>query len=106
MRDDEKWRGEKREAKRDGATLVPNSGRGALKGDAVLGRFLIDYKHYTGSFSITMKNWKKHAKDAWNSNRRHPLIKVVLNDDTELAIVDWHMFKDMLDFYDENGGVY
>lgn len=98
-----KWRGEKREAKRDGSTLVPNSGRGVLKGDAILGDFLIDYKHYTASFSININKWKKHARDAWNQSNRYPLFKVVLNDDVELAVVDWNLFKDMLEVFNEHG---
>lgn len=96
-------RDENREAKRDGAKLVKNSGRGESKGDARLDsphgffKFLIDYKHYEGTFSVKRELWKKLAKDAWNDNHRDPLIKVVYDDGTELAILDWNLFKHLME---------
>lgn len=85
---------EKREARMDGATLVPNSGRGFRKGDAVLDDWLIDYKHNNVTFSITVKNWRKHKKDAWNDGRKEPVYKVVLEDDVKVAVIDWEHFLD------------
>jgi hypothetical protein len=85
-------RGERREAKIDGAKLVPNSGRGYKKGDAVLDGWLIDYKHNASSFTLTRDNWKKHSKDAWNDGHYEPLIKVVFSDNSSVAIIDWDAF--------------
>lgn len=70
---------EGREIKRDGARPVKNSGRGIRKGDAILGDFLIDYKDYTNSFSVSRASWNKHAKDAWNDGHYTPVIVVTLN---------------------------
>jgi hypothetical protein len=80
---------EKREAKKDGAKPVRNSGRGFRKGDATWREFLIDYKHNAKSFTLTLKAWRKHATDAWNEDHRIPCIKVVYEDGTEVGIVPW-----------------
>lgn len=89
-------RDEKREAKMDGARLVRNSGRGEEKGDAILtteyGEWLIDYKHYQSTFSVSKKSWLKLAKDAWNSKHKSPVIKVCY-EGVELAIIDWGDFE-------------
>ena len=91
-------RNESREAKKDGAKLVKNSGRGESKGDARLDSpngvysWLIDYKHYENTFSVSRPNWDKLSKDAWNDNHRSPLIKVVYDNGMELAILNWSDF--------------
>ncbi len=95
---------EKKLAKKDGAKLVANSGRGWQKGDAILPPFLVDYKVYTSSFSISKKNWKKHQADAWDQSEREPLIAVILDGDTRLAVIDWDIFRLFLDHYMENVG--
>lgn len=91
---------ERREAKKDGAKLVKNSGRGLRKGDATLGRYLVDYKHYAKSFTLSSEAWNKHAKDAWKDNYREPLIILKFADGTKLAIVDWNIFKELETFDD------
>jgi hypothetical protein len=92
-------RNERREAKLDGATLVKNSGRGEAKGDAKLTlgpfNFLLDYKHYQKTFSLTQKAWHKLRKDAWNSSHRDPLIKLVWDDGTAVAVVEWDLFEEI-----------
>lgn len=82
-------------AKKDGAKLQPNSGRGMRKGDAILEPFLLDYKEYTTSFSVSETAWNKHKKDSWNEHQRFPAFGLVLNKDTRLAIIDWDMFMEM-----------
>jgi len=94
-------RGERREAKLDQARPVKNSGRGERKGDAVLNnQFLIDYKHNAKSFVLSKKNWDKHAKDAWNDGHYEPLIKVIFDDNSAVAIIEWNTFKE---FLNDNG---
>lgn len=96
---------EKRLAKKDGAKLVKNSGRGWQKGDAILSpplndgciEFLLDYKEYTSSFSISKKNWEKHKMDAWNQKQREACISLVLDGETRLAIIDWQTFMYLLE---------
>ena len=80
---------EKRQAKMDGATPVRNSGRGFHKGDAVWRDYLVDYKHNAKTFTLTNKSWAKHAKDAWNEGHKIPMIKVIFEDGTEVAMVPW-----------------
>lgn len=92
-------RTEKEEIKKDKAKAVKNSGRGIRKGDAVLNKFLVDYKHNGKSFTLNLKSWVKMRKDAWNSNYRYPCISVVLgeNSETKVAIVDWEVFRELVE---------
>ena len=100
---------EKSEAKRDGAVLQKNSGRGKHdKGDAVLEPFLIDYKEYAASFSVSITNWAKLTLDAFKAGRRQPAFKLVLSDDDKnvrLWVIGDEMFHEMreawLEKYDE-----
>lgn len=90
-----------REAKRDGAKLVKNSGRGFHKGDALIGdEFMVDYKHNAKSFSLTNKNWKKLVLDAWGEDRRSPIIKVIFEDDTKIGIIDWAWLQEFIELYE------
>jgi hypothetical protein len=92
-------RTEKEEIKKDKAKAIKNSGRGIRKGDAMLNKFLLDYKHNGKNFTLTHKNWLKMRKDAWNSNYRYPCISVVLgeNSETKVAIVDWEVFRELVE---------
>lgn len=81
---------EKLEARRDGATLVPNSGRGARKGDARLGNLLIDYKFTDkASYALNRDTFNKHDKDAFRE-QLEPVIVVVFDNINRRAIVDWN----------------
>ena len=88
---------EKREAHKDGASLVKNSGRGYEKGDAKLGPFLIDYKFNAKSFTLNIANWRKHRADAMREQNRTPAIIVKFEDDTKVAIISFDWFKELLD---------
>lgn len=96
------------EAQRDGAKLQPNSGRGAhKKGDATLGPFLIDYKEYAKSFSVSMDVWDKLNTDAVLKERKQPALKLVLgpNDGhkhkTRLWVISDAMFHEMLELWEQ-----
>jgi len=91
---------ERKEATRDGAKLVKNSGRGAEKGDAKLGPFLIDYKFNAKSFTLSIKNWISLRKDAWGNGQREPLIVVKFEDGSKVAILEWEMFEQMREDYE------
>ena len=86
---------ESKEAAKDGASLVTNSGRGKEKGDAKLPGYLLDYKHNEKTFTLTVENWHKHRRDAWKDNYREPVISVVFGDGTKVAIIDWQIFMDL-----------
>ncbi len=89
-------RGEKREAARDNAKPVKNSGRGFKKGDAVLeDEWLIDYKHNEFTFTLKSSAWSKHSRDAWNDGHYKPLIKVIFGDGRMVAIMDWDDFLEL-----------
>jgi hypothetical protein len=92
-------RTEKEEIKKDKAKGVKNSGRGFKKGDAMLNKFLVDYKHNEKTFTLTHENWLNLRLDAWRSNYRYPCISVVFGKDSEtkLAIIDWQVFKEMIE---------
>ena len=93
-------RNEKEAAKRDSAKPVKNSGRGLKKGDATMGEFIIDYKHNGKTFTLTRDAWIKLRKDAWNSNYKHPLISVVLGEDSDVkvGIIEWHLLKELIEY--------
>jgi len=85
---------EKSEAKRDGARLQKNSGRGKYqKADAKLGDMSIDYKEYAKSFSLSRAVWAKACDDAaTNGLDYNPVIKVILgegNSKVRLAVISW-----------------
>lgn len=97
---------EREEAKRDGATLVPNSGRskGTAKGDATLDHWLIDYKEYSKSYGVSVSNWSKLSSDAWKNGHRNPTLKLVLGDDgkyVRLFVIDEKMFHEMHEAWKE-----
>lgn len=97
---------EKSEAKRDGASLQRNSGRGILeKGDARKGPFVVDYKEYATSFSVSVTNWAKCATDAWKMHGV-PAFKLVLGgkNKVRLWVVGDDMFHEMLEAWEEKYG--
>lgn len=90
------------EAKRDGASLQPNSGRGQhKKGDAILYPFIIDYKEYSSSFSVSISNWAKLSKDAIIKGKIQPAFKLVLGKEADKKVRLWvisdEMFHEMLE---------
>jgi len=87
---------EKKEAKEDGAQVVPNSGRGNAKGDARYPKYLIDYKFPAKTFTLSLQAWKKHAKDSWQENMRDPLIIIKFDDGTKLAVIEWELIADVI----------
>jgi len=85
---------EEAEAKRDGARLQKNSGRGQYqKADALQGDMSIDYKEYETSFGISKKHWAKACADALRNGLDYiPVIKVILgsgNNKVRLAVIEW-----------------
>jgi hypothetical protein len=82
---------ERSEARKDGARLQKNSGRGKIqKADAILNDWSIDYKEYAESFSISRKVWAKVCTDAFTNGPDFiPVIKLILGGKTRIAIVAW-----------------
>ena len=95
---------EKGEAKRDGAKQQKNSGRGKIqKGDATWNGFVVDYKEYSKSISISQTNWAKICTDTFKVSRSaHPLLKLILGEGskkTRLAVVEWALFEEMVEVW-------
>lgn len=86
------------EARRDGARLQPNSGRGTFaKGDAIMANWLIDYKEYPTGMPFDEIMWGKVCTDAANvSVELEPAIKLVLGGGmrkTRIGICDWATYE-------------
>mgnify|MGYP003335730536 CR=1 FL=1 len=93
---------ERGEAKRDKAKQQKNSGRGKIqKGDATWNGFVVDYKEYAKSISVSEEIWAKICTDTFKVNRSyHPLLKLVLgqgSSKTRLAVVEWALFEEMVE---------
>jgi len=89
---------ENSEAKRMGAKIHPNSGRGAKKGDATWNEYILDYKHFTNSFSITQNVWAKVVTDCLKvDKRKSPAICLILDGKTRLAIIEWSEFERLVE---------
>ena len=90
---------EQSEIKRDGAISQKNSGRGSIqKGDAILEPFVVDYKEYEKSFSVSLNVWAKICTDAFRSGRRQPALKLVLGGEREKVrvwVISESMFNEM-----------
>lgn len=91
---------EKIEARRDGARMTKNSGRGQFqKGDALLDIFTVDYKEFAKSFSLSRKVWGKVCSDAFKNNHTEPALKVILgdgNDRVRLWVVSEEIIHDYI----------
>lgn len=82
---------EKKMAVRDGNVPVKNSGRGQRKGDARGDELLVDYKFTEKqSFSLNLKAFKKHEKDAWNEQLQAAVVVVYTEfGNKRIAMVDY-----------------
>lgn len=93
---------ERSEAKRDNAKQQKNSGRGDYsKGDAQWKDFVVDYKEYEKSISISQSIWAKICTDTFKVNRdKHPVLKLILgkdNNKTRLAVIEWSLLEQLLE---------
>ena len=84
---------ERGEAKRINAKLHKNSGRGKIqKGDATWNNYVVDFKEYSKSFTLSQDVWAKVVTDCMKVDRsKSPAIIVVLgegNKKVRLAVVE------------------
>ena len=88
---------EKGEASRDGSILQKNSVRGPIqKSDATREKFVVGYKEYAKSISVSMDMWAKICTDTYKVSRdKHPLLKLILGGKTRLAVIEWGLFEEM-----------
>tara|TARA_R110000822_G_scaffold73759_1_gene177318 strand:+ start:235 stop:534 length:300 start_codon:yes stop_codon:yes gene_type:complete len=95
---------ERGESLRIGAKLQPNSGRGKFKkGDATWRSYVLDFKEFTKSFSITQNVWAKVVTDTLKVDRnKSPVISLILDGKTRLAIIEWSEFERLVDSDESN----
>jgi hypothetical protein len=83
---------ERGEAKRINAKLHKNSGRNYTKGDATWNNYVVDFKEYSKSFTLSQDVWAKVVTDCMKVDRsKSPAIIVVLgegNKKVRLAVVE------------------
>jgi hypothetical protein len=99
---------EELQARKDGAELVKNSGRGERKGDARTQHLLIDYKFTEkGSFALNYKNFKDFKKQAFADGDREPVVVAIFTEGNEkIAMVDWQWLQDLIAERDEYKWMY
>jgi len=88
------------EAKRMGAKLHKNSGRGKIKkGDGTWHRFLVDWKFAKKSFTLNKDVWAKVVTDTLRSDKeKNPALIIVLgegNDIVRLAIIEQEILEQL-----------
>lgn len=92
---------ERGEIKRDGAKGQKNSGRGKYqKGDAQWNDFVVDYKEYEKSISITQDIWAKICTDTFKVDRnKFPVLKLILGREskTRLAVIEWSLLEELVE---------
>ena len=89
---------ERGEAKRIGAKQHKNSGRNYTKGDASWRNYVLDFKEFAKSFSITQEVWAKVVTDTLKVDRsKSPAICLILGGKTRLAIIEWSEFERLVD---------
>ena len=90
---------EKAEAKRMGAQLNKNSGRGMKKGDGRWSNFLVDWKFAAKSFTLNKDVWAKVVTDTLKSDReKNPALIIVLgegNETVRLAIIEQEVLEEL-----------
>jgi hypothetical protein len=83
---------ERGEAKRINAKLHKNSGRNYTKGDATWNNYVVDFKEYAKSFTLSQDVWAKVVTDCMKVDKtKSPAIIVVLgegNKKVRLAVVE------------------
>jgi hypothetical protein len=101
---------ERSEVKRDNAKAQKNSGRGDYqKGDSQWHGFVVDYKEYEKSISISKSIWAKICTDTFKVSRdKHPVLKIILGKDnqkTRLAVIEWSLLEQLVECWENNNGV-
>ena len=96
---------ERSEAKRDGAKQQKNSGRGNYqKGDAQWKSFVVDYKEYEKSISISQSIWAKICTDTFKVSRdKYPVLKIILggtSSKTRLAVIEWSLLEQLVECWE------
>jgi len=64
---------------------------------------VLDFKEFTKSFSITQNVWAKVVTDTLKVDRsKSPVISLILDGKTRLAIIEWSEFERLVDNDESN----
>lgn len=91
-------RKELEQARKDNADLVKNSGRGMNKGDATLGKYMVDYKFTEkNSYALNLEKFKALEKQAWREDKEAITVAVFEEHrGRTIAMIDWDILKEMI----------
>lgn len=88
---------EKAEAKRIGAKLVKNSGRGMNKADMTIGKFIIDLKEVGKEFVVNKQVWRKICSDAATYGYESvPVLMIKFEAGQRLAVLDFDDLESLI----------
>ena len=77
-----------------------NSGRGMIKGDGTYKGFTVDVKETKSSFTMSKSVWAKICTDSVKNNQ-DPMLLVVLDGGTRLAVVEFDVLDRLLDIEEQ-----
>lgn len=85
---------------RMGGTPHKNSGRGMKKGDGSYENFTVDVKEAKASFTLNKNVWSKICTDAMKNRGTDPMLLVVLDGQTRLAVIELGVLEQLLENQD------
>ena len=80
-----------------GGTPIKNSGRGTVKGDATWFNFVLDVKETQKSFTLSKDVWSKACSDALSHREKDPMLLVVFDGQTRLAVIELELLQQLLE---------
>lgn len=82
-----------------GGVPTKNSGRSSMggKGDGIWHQFCLDVKETAKSFTINKAVWGKACTDALTHRGKDPLLLVVIDGQTRLAVVELEILEQLLE---------
>ena len=73
-----------------------NSGRGQRKGDGTYHNFTVDVKEAKSSFTLNKNTWAKICTDSVKNRGTDPMLLVVLDGQTRLAVIELSVLEELL----------
>jgi len=78
-------------------------------GDSQWHNFVVDYKEYEKSISISKSIWAKICTDTFKVSRdKYPALKIILGKDnqkTRLAVIEWSLLEQLVECWENNNGI-
>ena len=67
-----------------------------MKGDGTWEEFLVDVKEANKTFTISKQTWGKVCKDALTHREKDPMLLVVLDGNTRLAVIEFEVLERLM----------